>query len=65
MNTTVQSTNLIHAKVVGVSYDNRQLVAARLAIGEVVYLVRDPLNPFDHNAIKVEKKVLNNITNNR
>ena len=46
-------TQTIETRVVGVSFNNRQAVVAQLKVGEVVCLVRDPLNPFDSNAIMV------------
>ena len=47
------STRSIETKVVGVTYEGRQAVVAQLKMGEEVYLERDPLNPFDQNAIRV------------
>ncbi len=46
-------TQSIQTRVVGVTYENRQTVVARLEVGEEVYLVREPSNAFDSNAIKV------------
>ena len=43
----------IQARVVGVTYGGRQTVVAQLQEGEQVFLVRDPNNTFDPNAIKV------------
>jgi len=40
-------------KVVGVTHENRQEIVKKLRVGEKVFLVRDPDNPFDGNAIKV------------
>ena len=45
----------IETKVVGVTYENRQAVVTQLKVGEVVYLVRNPENEYDPNAIKVYK----------
>jgi len=44
---------IITTKVVGVSFDNRQEVVAKLQIGDRVWLEREPNNPFDCNAIWV------------
>ncbi|PKM80938.1 MAG: single-stranded-DNA-specific exonuclease RecJ [Firmicutes bacterium HGW-Firmicutes-14] len=43
-----------YSKVAGVTYDDRQTVAAGLAAGERLDLVREPGNPHDSNAVKVE-----------
>jgi len=48
-----ESTQFVE-KVVGVSFEGRQAIVVQLSIGEQVVLVRDPLNPFDSHAIKVE-----------
>jgi single-stranded-DNA-specific exonuclease len=53
MHTTIVSNQCIETKVVGVTYEGRQAVVAQLTVGEVVSLVRDPLNQFDSNAIMV------------
>ena len=47
------ATRSIQTRVVGVTYEGRQAVVAQLQEGEQVFLVRDPNNTFDHNAIKV------------
>jgi single-stranded-DNA-specific exonuclease len=44
----------ICTRVVGVTFDGRQSVIARLSIGEEILLKREPTNPYDHNAIRVE-----------
>jgi hypothetical protein len=44
----------IEEKVVGVTYDQRQAVVARLCVGDSVTLRREPHNPFDRNAIRVD-----------
>jgi len=44
---------VITSKVVGVSFENRQEVVARLQIGDRIWLERELDNPFDQNAIKV------------
>lgn len=36
-----------------VSYEGRQVIVVQLKVGEEIYLVRDPHNPYDQNAIKV------------
>jgi hypothetical protein len=53
MDNRITVTYQVVTRVVGVSFGNRQAVIARLQVGEEVYLVRDPENPFDHNAIRV------------
>ncbi len=48
-------------RVVGESFENRQLDLSRLLIGEAVYLIREPQNPYDSNAVAVvnrERRVL-------
>lgn len=42
-------------KVVGVTYNNRQSVVRMMQVGEKVILRREPENPHDGNAIKVER----------
>lgn len=44
---------VVRTKVVGVSYEGRQEVVARLQVGDRVWLEREADNPFDANAIKV------------
>ena len=44
---------VITTKVVGVTFENRQEVVARLQMGDRVWLEREPFNRFDVNAIKV------------
>jgi hypothetical protein len=44
---------VVRTKVVGVSYEGRQEVVARLQLGDRVWLEREADNPFDANAIKV------------
>jgi single-stranded-DNA-specific exonuclease len=53
MNTQTCTTQDIVTSVVGVTYDGRQAVVLKLVMGEEVFLLRDPLNPYDRNAIKV------------
>jgi single-stranded-DNA-specific exonuclease len=45
----------IETRVVGVSYDNRQAVVALLTQWEQIYLIREPDNAFDANAVKVQR----------
>jgi len=40
-------------RVVGVSYEGRQKIVSQLKMGETVFLVRDPDNAYDRNAIRV------------
>ena len=49
------SDSLICTKVAGVSFNNRQAVLARLSAGETIQLRREPNNPYDANAIRVER----------
>jgi len=49
------SRHEIHTKVFGVTYDGRQAIVASLSCGDPVVLRRVPSNPFDKNAIRVEK----------
>jgi single-stranded-DNA-specific exonuclease len=48
------SGSRICTRVVGVTFDGRQSVIARLSIGENILLRREPTNPCDPNAISVE-----------
>ena len=45
----------IYIKVVGIQYDGRLEVFAKLKMGEQVLLRREPTNPHDYNAILVER----------
>ena len=45
----------IITRVVGVTFDDRQGVVAALEIGEQITLRREPTNPYDANAIRVER----------
>ena len=47
--------NTYRTDVVGVTFDGRQEVVRRLRKGDSVMLVREPDNPFDTNAIRVER----------
>lgn len=44
---------VVSTKVVGVTFENRQEVIARLQMGDRVWLDREPDNPHDANAIAV------------
>ena len=50
-----RSGSRIITRVVGVTFNGRQRVIARLAIGEEILLKREPNNPYDRNAIGVER----------
>jgi single-stranded-DNA-specific exonuclease len=47
------STHFIETRVVGVTFENRQEVVELLTEREQVYLIREPDNAFDSNAVKV------------
>ena len=49
------SETLIVTRVVGVTFEGRQHVVAKLQVGEQIVLRREPHNPFDANAIRVER----------
>ena len=53
-NTYNPSTQII-TRVVGVTFENRQEVVAILKVGEQITLRREPTNPYDANAIRVER----------
>jgi single-stranded-DNA-specific exonuclease len=42
-------------KVVGVTFEGRQVVVAKLQVGEEIQLCRELTNPYDENAIRVER----------
>ena len=46
---------VITTKVVGVSFEGRQEILARLQMGDRIWLEREPFNHYDHNAIKVSR----------
>jgi len=48
-----QRGTIIETKVVGVTYEGRQEIIARMQVGEQLTLVREPNNPHDRNAISV------------
>ena len=49
------SRTQIITRVVGVTFENRQEVVAILEVGEQITLRREPTNPYDSNAIRVER----------
>ena len=53
MNTTYVLPRTIVTRLVGVSYEGRQQVVSLLRVGEIVFLVREENNAYDHNAIRV------------
>jgi single-stranded-DNA-specific exonuclease len=42
--------------VVGVTFDNRQSILRQLSEGECLWLVRQPDNAYDRNAIQVQRE---------
>ena len=55
-NAPEKGPRLIETNVVGVTYENRQSVVAQLTEGEQLWLLREPHNPYDRNAIRVERQ---------
>lgn len=51
----LRGPQVIETRVVGVTYEGRQAVVAQLSIDEQVRLRREPTNPYDPNAIRVER----------
>lgn len=49
------SGSCLVTRVAGVTFDGRQSVIAHLSIGESIRLRREPTNPYDSNAIRVER----------
>ena len=49
-----RSGSRICTRVAGVTFDGRQSIIARLSIGEILLLRREPTNSYDPNAISVE-----------
>jgi single-stranded-DNA-specific exonuclease len=45
----------IETRIVGTTFDNRQVVVALLTQWEQVFLVRENDNPYDGNAVKVQR----------
>ena len=54
--TVRESQHVIETRVVGVTFEDRQAVVSKLVCGEHVLLRREPNNPFDQNAIRVERE---------
>jgi hypothetical protein len=50
-----RSGSRICTRVVGVTFNGRQAAIARLFAGEEILLKREPTNPYDINAIRVER----------
>lgn len=50
-----QQGSRICTRVVGVTFDGRQAIVARLAVSDEILLKREPTNPYDSNAIRVER----------
>ncbi len=46
---------VITTNVVGVTFEGRQEIVARLQTGDRIWLEQEPANPHDHNAIKVSR----------
>jgi len=46
---------VIETRVVGVTFEGRQAVLAKLRVGEKIWLRREPGNAYDRNAIRVER----------
>ena len=53
--TTNYANRLIVTKVVGVTFEGRQATVAQLEEMEELFLRREPDNPYDFNAIRVER----------
>jgi single-stranded-DNA-specific exonuclease len=51
-----RSGSRICTRVVGVTFNGRQSVIAKLYDDEEILLNREPTNPYDHNAICVERQ---------
>lgn len=47
-------TKAFEVSVAGVTFENRQTVVASLAVGQALRLTREPANPYDANAIRVD-----------
>lgn len=54
-NPIYQTGKNIYIKVVGVQYEGRLEVVAKLKMEEQVLLRREPTNPYDYNAIRIER----------
>ncbi len=46
----------VETRVVGVTFEGRQAIVAHLSVKERVWLRREPHNPHDRNAIRVERQ---------
>lgn len=46
----------IETRVVGVTFEGRQAIVAQLSLKEQIWLRREPDNPHDRNAIRVERQ---------
>lgn len=53
MNTNNIETRSFDVRIVGVTFCHRQETISKLRIGQPLLVVRDPINPYDKNAIKV------------
>ncbi|MFC2052833.1 HIRAN domain-containing protein [Chloroflexota bacterium] len=51
-----KSGDVVTTRVVGVTYEGRQSAIERLTYEDNLYLVREPDNPYDSNAIKVVRE---------
>lgn len=49
------SGSRICTRIVGVTFDNRQSIIAKLMIGDRIRLTREPNNPYDRNAIRADQ----------
>lgn len=45
----------VEIAIAGVTFEGRQQILARLTQGETVYLVREPSNQYDRNAIRITR----------
>ncbi len=53
--TTIKG-RLISTRVVGVSFEGRQEIVARLKMGDRIWLEMEPNNPYDRNAVMVTRE---------
>lgn len=47
---------IITTRIVGITFEARQESAAKVKLGDLVWLVRQPSNPYDKNAIAVTRQ---------
>jgi hypothetical protein len=47
---------LITTRIVGISFEGRQEAAAKVRLGDLVWLVRQPTNRYDSNAIAITRE---------